>query len=160
MPADSQTARAWTIRALRPDDLPSVAKILRNAAEAAQWPIESYDKLLSLPGSLALVCEAQNGISGFLIARQVAEEAEVLNLAVLAESRRKGYASALLAAAIERFQNSGVLRIFLEVRESNQAARAFYLKHGFFSSGRRKAYYRDPIEDALCLQKKLGTRRG
>ena len=160
MPADSQTAPTWNIRSFRPNDVKSLSKILQNAAEAAQWPLESYERLASLPGAVALVCEAENGLTGFLIARQVADEAEVLNLAVLTEARRKGQASALLAAAFDRFRRSGVTRVFLEVRQSNQPAIAFYRKHGFIPSGRRKAYYRDPVEDALCLQTKLTAGAG
>jgi len=160
MPADSQAAPTWNIRSFRPNDVKSLANILRDAAEAAQWPLESYGRLASLPGAVALVCEAENGLTGFLIARQVADEAEVLNLAVLTEARRKGQASALLAAAFDRFRRLGVTRVFLEVRESNQPAIAFYRKHGFAPSGRRKAYYRDPVEDALCLQTKLTAGAG
>jgi [ribosomal protein S18]-alanine N-acetyltransferase len=160
MPADSQAAPAWNIRSFRANDVKALARILQDAAEAAQWPLESYERLASLPGAVALVCEAENGLTGFLIARQVAEEAEVLNLAVLTEARRKGQASALLAAACDRFRGSGVTRVFLEVRESNQPAIAFYRKHGFIASGRRKTYYRDPIEDALCFQKNFTVSAG
>ncbi len=160
MPADSQAAPAWNIRSFRPNDVKSLAKILQDAAEAAQWPLESYERLASLPGAVVLVCEAEDRLTGFLIARQVADEAEVLNVAVLTEARRKGQASALLAAAFDQFRNSGVTRVFLEVRESNHPAIAFYRKHGFILSGRRKAYYRDPIEDALCLQMKLTAGAG
>jgi ribosomal-protein-alanine acetyltransferase len=156
MPAEnSATAPTWKIRALLPTDISSLTRILRDASEAAQWPSESYERLIRLPGSLALVCEAQSAVTGFLIARQVIDEAEVLNLAVQTQSRRNGHASALLAAALAQLRNSGVLRVFLEVRDSNQPAIAFYRKHGFIPSGRRNAYYRDPVEDALCMEKKL-----
>ena len=160
MLADSQAAPTRKIRSFHSNDVKALARILQDAAEAAQWPLESYDRLASLPGAVALVCEAENGLTGFLIARQVADEAEVLNLAVLAEARRKGQASALLAAAFDRFRRLGVTRVFLEVRESNQPAIAFYRKHGFAPSGRRKAYYRDPVEDALCLQNNLTAGTG
>lgn len=160
MPADSQAAPTWNIRSFHSNDVKALARILQDAAEAAQWPLESYGRLARLPGAVALVCEAENGLTGFLIARQVADEAEVLNLAVLAEARRKGQASALLAAAFDRFRRLGVTRVFLEVRESNQPAIAFYRRHGFAPSGRRKAYYRDPVEDALCLQNNLTAGTG
>jgi [ribosomal protein S18]-alanine N-acetyltransferase len=155
MPAETRPAPAWKIRTFRSNDATALAKVLQNAAEAAHWPLESYARMTNLPGAVGLVCETENGITGFLVARQVADEAEVLNLAVRTEARRQGQASALLAAAFDQFRNLGVIRIFLEVRESNQPAIAFYRKHGFLPSGRRKAYYRDPIEDALCMEKKL-----
>lgn len=157
MPSDNLAIPTWNIRPFRPSDASALAKILDNAAEAAQWPLESYERMTHLPGALALVCETETGVTGFLLARQVADEAEVLNLAVLRESRRKGQAAALLTTALEQFRDSGVLRIFLEVRESNQPAIAFYTKHGFTRSGRRKAYYRSPVEDALCMELKIPT---
>ena len=160
MPADGQAAPAWNIRSFRANDVKSLANILQDAAEAAQWPLESYERMAGLPGAVALVCEAGNRLTGFLIARQVADEAEVLNLAVLTGARRKGQASALLVAAFDQFRRLGVTRAFLEVRESNQPAIAFYRKHGFTPTGRRNAYYRDPVEDALCLQKQLATDAG
>ena len=158
MPAETQPVPIWNIRPLRPGDAKSLARILQSATEAAQWPLESYERMTQLPGAIALVCETHAGVTAFLIARQVADEAEVLNLAVLTETRRQGQASALLTAAMRQFQNSEVLRIFLEVRESNQPAIAFYAKHGFTPTGRRKTYYRAPVEDALCMEVKLLTK--
>jgi [ribosomal protein S18]-alanine N-acetyltransferase len=157
MPAETQPVPIWNIRPFRPGDAKALAKILQSATEAAQWPLESYERMTQLPGAVALVCETSTGVTAFLIAREVADEAEVLNLAVLTEARRQGQATALLAAATRQFQNSGVLRIFLEVRESNQPAIAFYAKHGFTPTGSRKAYYRDPVEDALCMEMKFPT---
>jgi [ribosomal protein S18]-alanine N-acetyltransferase len=157
MPAENQPVPIWNIRPFRSGDAKALAKILQSATEAAQWPLESYEQMTQLAGAVALVCETDTGVTGFMIARQVADEAEVLNVAVLTEARRQGQASALLAAAMHQFQNSGVLRIFLEVRESNQPAIAFYAKHGFTPTGRRKAYYRNPVEDALCMEMKFPT---
>src|ERR1700676_2211465 len=114
MSPDKQPVPAWKIRPFHSADANALAKILDNAAEAAQWPLESYERMAHLSGALALVCETETGVTGFLIARQVADEAEVLNIAVLTESRRKGQASALPPAALGQFRNSGVLRIFLE----------------------------------------------
>src|ERR1700688_944859 len=147
MPAENQPVPIWNIRPFRSTDAEALAKILQSTTEAAQWPLESYERMTQLPGAVALVCETDTGVAAFLIARQVADEAEVLNVAVLTEARRQGQASALLAGAIHQYQNSGVLRVFLEVRESNQPAITFYAKHGFIACGRRKTYYRDPVED-------------
>jgi ribosomal-protein-alanine N-acetyltransferase len=155
MATNTQPVPKWNVRNLHPDDTSAVATILQDATEAAQWPLESYERLIRLTGAIALVCETDTGITGVLIVRQVADEAEVLNLAVLKKTRRNGQASGLLSAALDRFRNSGVHRVFLEVRESNLSAIAFYSKHGFAPSGRRKSYYRDPVEDALCMELKF-----
>jgi ribosomal-protein-alanine N-acetyltransferase len=151
---------ALQIRAFRPPDAASVCEILRDSAEAAQWPPESYAKLAASPGGLVLVCETNTFLVGFVAARQVADEAEILNIAVRRDFRRKGVASALLLAAVDKFRRSAIGRVFLELRESNHPARGLYERHDFVLSGRRKSYYRDSTEDALCMQKKLTAASG
>jgi len=146
---------ALRIRAFRPSDAISITEILRDSAEAAQWPSESYAKLAASPGGVLLVCETSAHLVGFVAARQIADEAEILNIAVHPNFRRKGVASALLLAALDNFRRSAVMRVFLELRESNLPARALYERHGFVPAGLRKSDYRDPTEHALCMQKKL-----
>jgi [ribosomal protein S18]-alanine N-acetyltransferase len=148
-------AIAWKIRAFRATDAPAIAEILRDSAEAAQWPPENYAKLAESPGGLVFVCEANGQPVGFLAARQAADEAEILNIAVHRDFRRKGAASALLLAALDEFRRSAVAGVFLELRESNLPALTLYERHGFFPSGRRNAYYHHPTEDAVCMLRKL-----
>lgn len=147
-------AAAWNIRRFRPNDSSTILGILRDSKEAAQWPPESYEKLAASPSGLVLICEAGAQPIGFLAASQAADEAEILNIAVHRDFRRQGAASALLVAALHSFQRSEVARVFLELRASNLAAYALYARQGFLSSGSRKAYYRDPPEDAVCMEKK------
>jgi ribosomal-protein-alanine N-acetyltransferase len=149
------TAVAWKIRSFRPPDALTIAEILRDSAEAAQWPPESYAKLADSPGGFFLIGEADAQVVGFVAARRVADEAEILNVAVRPDFRRKGIASALLRAALDEFLGSTVARVFLELRESNLPARGLYERHGFVPSGRRKGYYRYPTEDALCMHKEF-----
>jgi ribosomal-protein-alanine N-acetyltransferase len=144
------------IRALLPADGARVAKILEEAPEAANWSRESLQRSTNSPGGVTLVSEAGGEISGFLLARQVVDEGEVLNLAVVRARRRQGDGGALLKAALEQFVDRGVSRVFLEVRESNEAGIAFYSKHGFVKTGRRAAYYHDSNEAAIMMEKKLG----
>jgi ribosomal-protein-alanine N-acetyltransferase len=152
---EPSAAIAWKIRAFRATDAPAIAEILRDSAEAAQWPPESYAKLAESPGGLVLVCEAGAQPVGFLAARQAADEAEILNIAVQRDFRRKGVASALLLAALNEFHRSAIARVFLELRESNLPAVSLYNRHAFAPSGRRKAYYHHPTEDAVCMLRKL-----
>jgi ribosomal-protein-alanine N-acetyltransferase len=153
---------AWKIRAFRAPDAPAITEILHDSTEAAQWPPESYHKLAESPGGVVLVCEGEpNGrLLGFLAARQAADEAEILNIAVLPDFRRKGVASALLQAALDGFRRSAIARVFLELRESNLPARNLYNRYGFVPSGRRTAYYHDPTEDAICMLRKLTDSEG
>lgn len=145
------------IRPFRPDDAGSAAQILQECPQAASWPRASHEKLIGQSGVVAFVWEADSLVTGFLVARQVADQAEVLNMAVRAKSRRSGQGSALLLAAFEEFQRREVSRVFLEVRESNTVAIAFYRKHGFIPAGRRRGYYRNPQEDAVLMEKELTT---
>ena len=157
MPSDrhATTAVAWKIRDFRPSDAPAISEILRYSREAAQWPAESYLSLAESAGGVLLVCEANAQAIGFVAARQAADEAEILNIAVRRDSRRKGVASALLIGALEAFRRSAIARAFLELRESNLPARSLYERHGFIRTDRRKSYYANPTEDALCMLKKL-----
>jgi ribosomal-protein-alanine acetyltransferase len=148
-------AIARKIRAFRPADAPAIIEILRDSTEAAQWPPESYAKLAKSPGGLFLVCDASSQAVGFVAARQAADEAEILNIAVHRDFRRRGIASALLLAALDQFRRSAINRVFLELRESNLAARSLYERHGFVPTGRRKAYYHGPTEDALSMMREL-----
>ena len=155
MSPDKQPVPTWKIRPFCSADAIALAKILDNAAEAAQWPPESYTSLANSPGGLLLVCKAKNQVIGFVAARQVADEAEILNIAVHGDFRRKGVASALLTAALDAFRCSAATRVFLELRESNLPARALYERYGFIRTGRRNSYYANPTEDVLCMLKKF-----
>jgi [ribosomal protein S18]-alanine N-acetyltransferase len=143
------------IRPFRPEDSDVAVAILAESPEAASWSPAGQQEILRQPGVLALVAEAASHIQGLLIARQVADEAEILNIAVRPQSRRAGYGSALLLALEEEFHRQHVARVFLEVRASNAAAIAFYRKHGFVPIDSRKAYYSHPREDAVVMEKKL-----
>lgn len=143
------------IRPLRADDAAAVAEILSHSPEAVFWPEASVKEVLEWRGILGLAWEAVGRVAGFLIGRQIGEEAEVLNLAMEPERRRKGEGGALLRAAVAEFHRRGVKRVFLEVRESNAPGIAFYEKHGFAEAGRREGYYRDPNEAAVVMERKL-----
>lgn len=97
-------------------------------------------------------CETAHG---FILARIVAGEAEILTLAVHPDARRKGEGRQLLAE-IESESNAGV--IFLEVRDDNIAAKALYESAGYVSAGYRKNYYSAGGKrgsSAIVLKKRL-----
>ena len=97
------------------------------------------------------VIEEDGQLQAFLVARFSAAECELENLVVANQYRRRGLASQLLRALVASGRQHNLERILLEVRESNQAARALYIKFGFKENGRRKAYYRQPPEGAILL---------
>jgi len=154
--AETKLERSGTaIRAFRPSDAAGLTSILRDSPEAANWTQASYREWMNSPGAVAFVSEGDGRVRGFIIGRQMADEAEVLNLAVAPLARRKGQGGALLKGALDAFRRRGASRVFLEVRESNLAARAFYAKHGFSQTGKRLKYYRKPEEAAIVMEMKL-----
>jgi ribosomal-protein-alanine N-acetyltransferase len=138
------------VRPLEERDVDAVLAIQVDSPETAQWNREDYMPK-GRPGIFGLVAEKAAVVTGFLVARQVLDEVEILNLAVRGESRRQGAGSALLSAALRRAKNDGAKGAYLEVRASNSAAISFYRRHGFNITGRRDGYYSSPTDDALIL---------
>jgi ribosomal-protein-alanine N-acetyltransferase len=125
------------------DDLAAVAAIQAASPEAAQWKPADY-----LTYHL-VVATGATGVMGFVVARPVADgEFEVLNLAVAPEFRRQGLARDLLAALFHQYLGE----FYLEVRESNQAARMCYKSLGFHVVNRRPDYYESPNEAAIVMK--------
>jgi ribosomal-protein-alanine acetyltransferase len=122
------------------------------APEAGQWTLGSYERLIQ-EGQRGWVAEFGGSLSGFLVVRIIPPEMEIMNLVVAGELRRKGVAAALLAAAEKAAREKKVSRAFLEVRESNGAAIAFYEGNGFAKMGRRANYYANPAEAAILMEK-------
>ena len=135
-------------------DLEKIRRILECSPEAAQWSLSSLSLAVS-SNSQVLVSECEGEITGVIAFRAVAGEAEILNLAILPEWRRRGLGRELMYAAIAHSREMGAQRLFLEVRESNGGARTFYSRMQFTEYGRRTAYYRDPAEDAIFLSRTI-----
>jgi [ribosomal protein S18]-alanine N-acetyltransferase len=90
-------------------------------------------------------------VAGYVVAWFVVDEAEIANIAVAGDQRRRGVGAALLDAALAAAVGRGARRLYLEVRDSNHAARDLYATRGFTQVGRRRRYYRRPVEDALVM---------
>ncbi len=129
------------------DDVPAILAIERHAPSAAHWTSEQYNRLLG--SGAVLVAEEGGKLCGFVCAQAVANEWEIQNVVVAEASLRRGIADELLRQLIQRAQSEAASAILLEVRESNGPARRLYEKHGFREVGRRRSYYRDPVEDAI-----------
>jgi [ribosomal protein S18]-alanine N-acetyltransferase len=140
----------------RSTDLPRIEALLRCCPKAAAWTAASLKEIIDQNPKYFLIAIRDREIAGFISGRRILEEGEILNLAVQPRTRRNGVAKALLEALLEEFRREEVLQVFLEVRESNEAAIAFYLKSGFQQAGKRPGYYRKPEEAALVLNLNLG----
>ncbi len=125
----------------------------------AVWGAASIVKVLSLPGSYAYLAAAAPEPAtrtdaaaptatpvpaGFLLARALSGESEILTLGVVTARRRQGAARALLRAAMTRASQAGAARTLLEVAEDNMAARSLYAAEGFALVKRWPRYYRRP----------------
>lgn len=122
------------------------------------WARGGFEPLLRAPHCLFVVAERAPGelVSAYCIARWVEDEAEVLNIAVADEERGQGIGGKLLDHVVAELEEKGVRHIFLDVRDSNTAARELYRSRGFRELSRRTAYYRQPTEDAIVLAWRRG----
>jgi ribosomal-protein-alanine N-acetyltransferase len=130
------------IRAGNAQDLAAISAIQDACPEAAHWPPSDY---LNYDLHVA-VCDGR--VAGFLAVRAAAGEAEILNLAVAPTFRRRGLARALLGGFLQAFPGP----VFLEVRESNTAARRTYQALGFTEVNIRGSYYASPPEAAIVMK--------
>lgn len=152
-------ADRWQIRRARPADADRLAPLERRCF-SDPWSVTAFEEMLRFPLTVALVAEWNDQVEGYLIGRSIAGEGEILNLAVVPDQRRHGLGSKLLEAGLAALTEAGSRRVWLEVRESNEGAQALYLRRGFSSAGRRKKYYKSPVEDALVLQLDLPSASG
>ncbi len=113
-----------------------------------RWGADALGIQAGLPGAYGFICQ----MGGFVLARVAADEAEILTLAVLPDSRRQGLGAALLTAALAEARRRGAASMVLEVATGNAPARALYVRHGFTEVGRRPAYYASG-QNALILRR-------
>lgn len=137
-------------------DLPEIAALER-ACYGDPWPASAFAALPANERVFFPIARLQPGgpVAGYAVAWYVLDEGELANLAVLATLRRRGIGRMLLRAVLSDAVRRGVSKLYLEVRESNVAARELYAAQGFEEVGRRKGYYRSPVEDALILRRTL-----
>lgn len=118
---------------------------------------ESRESLLEMTdtdGKLLLTAYCDGEAAGYIGAYTVCRESDIMTVAVSEKFRGNGIGKKLLCTLEEELMgNSDV--IFLEVRESNHAARRLYTSHGFSEIGVRKNYYQKPTENAILYKKDL-----
>ncbi len=140
-------------------DVPAVAA-LEKACFSTPWSENSLRGELENPNALVWVLRVCKEIVGYIGVHIAADEAEVMNVAVLPAFRRRGFGRLLLQTARARCEELGCACLWLEVRESNEPALALYRALGFAVCGRRKNYYQEPTEDALLLRCLLSGEKG
>jgi len=170
--------RLTVVRPAEPDDLDALVAI-ENDSFSDPWSRHALALAVTNVHTVVMVAELGPGasaepgnesasregegdaegerVAGYFVLSPIGDEAELLNLAVSRQSRRRGTGAALVQHAVREAAARGARAVFLEVRESNVAARALYASAGFDQVGRRKGYYERPTEDALILRKVIGT---
>ena len=133
---------------MRLSDLPAVMETDRRSFPTP-WSEEIWRQEITGPFGLYLVLEEGDNLSGHIGLKLISGEAHVVTLAVRPERRRRGFARALIEAALGDPVSAGARYLHLEVRPSNVAARVLYRSLGFDETGVRPRYYDD--EDALLM---------
>ena len=126
------------------------------------WTREMYlAELQNVGVSYCYLARDESGrVLGFCSFWRVLDELHINNLAVAGAYRRQGIGTALMTYVLNEGPRLGARRATLEVRRSNDVARQLYERLGFSSAGVRRAYYTNPVEDALVLwRENLDVRR-
>lgn len=147
-------SREVTRPALRAGTLADVDAVveIERACFSDPWTRESFASVARRPEVIFRVAELDGVVAGYLVAWFAADEGELANVAVAPGMRGRGVGAALVDELLADAARRRVEAVYLEVRESNQAARALYASRGFADVGRRRHYYRRPVEDALVLR--------
>src|SRR5258708_36828187 len=150
--AESGGGGAFVVRPAALEDLAAIRALEIENPSAAHWPESAYLEIFSsgAPARIALVLEDESGSTcGFAIARLAGGDCELENIAVAPGSQRRGLGTLLLGSLIAAVRLRKAQSVFLEVRDSNAAARALYEGCGFSVTGRRAGYYSGPAEAAV-----------
>jgi ribosomal-protein-alanine N-acetyltransferase len=140
------------VRSARQTDVDDVAGIERTSF-SQPWSRAEFSALVRARGVTFLVLTGDGGaVLGYAITYLAGEAADLANIAIAGEARGRGLGRRLLDAVVEDARSRGVTELFLEVRESNRAARSLYERAGFSAVARRRRYYDAPVEDALVLR--------
>ena len=146
-----------TIRQAKLYDVPAMDRIERGSFEAP-WSAEEITKDVTAGGNVYVaVAEYGGEKAGYGEIRNIAGEAQIYNIAIAPEFRRKGIGEALLRHMIAKAEADGCELVTLEVRSGNEAAMTLYNKLGFREVGRRKGYYSKGCEDAVLMDLDLRT---
>jgi [ribosomal protein S18]-alanine N-acetyltransferase len=137
------------ICALESADLPQILDIERECFPDP-WSTAQFTETLDHPTTQGWTVRVDGLCIGYAIVRVMADEAELLSVAIAWAHHRQGCGRVLLASVLEWCQTHAIMRCFLEVRAGNRAAHQFYEALGFVRMGLRQDYYHTPIEDAVC----------
>ena len=141
------------IRPMTEEDLPQVETIEQESF-SMPWSLDAFRSTIRREDTIYLTACRDGEILGYCGMYVSFDGGEIPNVAVHSACRNQGIGEKMLGALLERASDRGVTSVFLEVRESNGAARRLYEKLGFEEAGVRKNFYEKPRENAVILWKK------
>ncbi len=139
-----------SVRNATEDDLKYIES-LESLSFSEPWSYESLRTHLASPLALTMVAEEDGVLLGYVYGSVIPPESELYRIAVDRSARRRGAGFKLLEKFLQGSSELGGKTTYLEVRESNTAARKLYERAGFALVGIRKNYYRSPLENAAVL---------
>ena len=150
------TARVVTVPSDGISDIIDEVMAIERSSFPVPWRADDF-KVSAEHGTLAASLGEDGRLLGYGCLICAADEAEITNLAVTADERRRGIGGGILDYLIRTASESAVRNIYLEVRESNGGAAALYASRGFEAIGKRPGYYRLPKEDAILMMLEIGN---
>ena len=144
-----------------PDDAPALADLHAEGGFSHAWSVSEFEELLADRAvETEILCDSKHTerLFGFSMSRVVADEAEILTIVVSQARRGEGLGRRLLDAQMARLAARGVTVLYLEVEETNRAARALYERAHFEVAGERRGYYRKAdgqVATALIMKRAL-----
>ncbi len=142
----------WTIRDAKESDAAGIAALEKEIFSDA-WSENAVRETLLKCDTAVLGAWEGTKLIGYAILYCVLDEGEIARIAVAPSRRRQGVAGRLIDQVLKICGGRRIVRLMLEVRASNKAARSFYRKYGFREDGIRRGYYAAPKEDAILMSR-------
>ena len=142
------------IRRAEEGDIPRIAEIELEAI-SPPWTHGALLSEIYRDDSFFVLAADSGAVLGFCILRRMGDDGELLKIAVCKPRRRQGIADMLMKAALDYAEENSLEAVYLEVRESGEAAINLYNKHDLTPVGRRKEYYTRPVEDAVVMKREI-----
>ena len=152
--AQREKAAKVRIRELKVEDAAAVEE-MEYQSFPDPWSQNSILETISNPQTICLLAEKAGKAIGYLFVYTAVDEAEIARIAVVQEERKQGIGKCLLKALEGICRKKQIEKLLLDVREGNQAARAFYKKMAFQEDGIRKGFYEAPPEDGILMSRQL-----
>lgn len=144
------------VRNMIESDLEAIAS-LESAVFSDAWTVKSIRDTYNQPQTFIVTAELDGKVAGYCIVYFVLDEGEIARVAVNHSYRRQGVGRSILKQVEKICEEKNIIRLMLDVRESNESARKFYQSFGFKEDGIRKNFYEMPKENAVLMSKNIGS---